>query len=296
VATTILTHRGIDVAPGSPPEQVRGEGTWESFRSQVLAGFGLEFDVRPMRDGKFAVCHDDTLGRLSGGVSMAPIASLDVEGLRAAPVRGGRLCELTELLELLTVDGAGLAALHVKHACQTDAVLDALTQNLRPALQALGERLLLFDLLPHSAARLRRTLPEARLGASVAHDFDVERFGTATGNTLLTLERFWGCRELYDWAWLDEWDRVDRAGGRKKFVTGDTIRRLRDGGFAVAAVSAELHAMSPGILTTEAHEDASSPAKLLTRWTDWVEAEIDAICTDHASWFRAQVASTGMPR
>nr|WP_321361915.1 glycerophosphodiester phosphodiesterase family protein [uncultured Hyphomonas sp.] len=52
-------HRGLWSANGPP------ENSLEAFRCARTAGLGIEFDVRPARDGTPVVFHDDTLDRMT---------------------------------------------------------------------------------------------------------------------------------------------------------------------------------------------------------------------------------------
>lgn len=52
-------HRGLWSADGPP------ENSLEAFRRARTAGLGIEFDVRPARDGTPMVFHDDTLDRMT---------------------------------------------------------------------------------------------------------------------------------------------------------------------------------------------------------------------------------------
>jgi hypothetical protein len=151
----------------------------------------------------------------------------------------------------------------------------------------LAGRLLVFDAAPPAAIRLKTALPNIDLAASVAHPFDVQRYSTVTGGTLLTVDDVIRQRELYSWVWLDEWDRLGPFGSNKSLVDESTVKHLREYGFKIAAVSPELHASSPGLLAREVHESGSSPSRLEACWQSWASLDLDALCTDHASWLRA---------
>jgi glycerophosphoryl diester phosphodiesterase len=280
----VLTHRGIDIPPSVSAAHITGESSWEAFSAQVRSGFGLEFDIQRMRDGGFAVSHDPHLGRISRGELNISLSKISRSELYTLKLPGGRLCDLDELLRLLVEHGKALSALHLKHHCQNDETLDLLVVRLRPFLDKLAGRLILFDVVPSVALRVKAALPNVDLAASVAHSFDIQRYGAATGETLLTVEEVMNQRELYSWAWLDEWDRIGPLGTRKSLVNTSTVERLRECGFKIAAVSPELHATSPALLGGEAHEDAANPERLVSLWRKWANLGLDALCTDHATW------------
>ncbi len=283
----ILTHRGIDIPLGDSATHVASESSWEAFSAQVKAGFGLEFDIQPMRDGGFAVSHDSHLGRISHGKLNISLSEIDRSELYSIRLPGGCLCDLDELLGLLVTHGKTLSALHLKHHCQNDAMLDLLVVSLNPFLDRLTGRLVIFDVAPSAAMRLKAALPNIALAASVAHPFDVQRYARVTGGTLLTVDDVIRQREIYSWTWLDEWDRVGPFGTSKSLVDESTVEHLREYGFKIAAVSPELHASSPAPLGGEVHEDGVSPDRLEARWRRWASFGLDALCTDHASWLRA---------
>ncbi|MDC0975653.1 hypothetical protein OAS23_01545, partial [Alphaproteobacteria bacterium] len=115
---SLVTHRGIDVPLGALVGQIIGESTWEAFFVQVNNGYGIEFDLQPMSDDGFAICHDQNLTRISGGLSSALVSELDKSKLNKITLEHGRLCELDELLNLLSKNSKTTSALHLKKACQ----------------------------------------------------------------------------------------------------------------------------------------------------------------------------------
>lgn len=281
---SILTHRGIDIPLGALAANITNESSWEAFSDQVRAGIGLEFDIQLLRDGGFAISHDSHLGRISRGELNISLSEISWNELYTMRLPGGRLCNLDEMLVLLVEHGQALSALHLKHHCQDDGAVDMLVAQLSPFLDKLAGRLIIFDVTPSVALRLKAALPNINIAASVAHSFDVQRYGAVTGGTLLTVDEVINQRELYSWVWLDEWDRVGPCGTRKSLVDASTVECLRGYDFKIAAVSPELHATSPALLGGEVHEDGVSPARLEARWKDWASLGLDALCTNHASW------------
>lgn len=288
----ILTHRGIDIPLGGSSADIVGESTWEAFSAQVRAGHGLEFDIQPLRGGGFAICHDLHLGRMTSGVLNISISDITRRELHSVRLTAGRLCELDELLVLLAEQGRTVSALHLKHHCQREEILDLLVDQLRPFIARLNGHLILFDVAPPAARHLKAALPDIDLAASVSHSFDSLRYGSLTGGTLLTVDDVIDLRKLYSWAWLDEWDLVGPGGTRKTLVDARTVEHLRECGFKIAAVSPELHATSPALLGSEVHEDGASQARLEDRWNEWASLDLDALCTDHASWLTNRMSQS----
>jgi glycerophosphoryl diester phosphodiesterase len=77
-----IAHRALhDKAKGRP------ENSLAAVRAAVEAGYGIEIDVQPSRDGVAMVFHDYDLERLTGRAGA--IATLNAEELRAIRLLGG---------------------------------------------------------------------------------------------------------------------------------------------------------------------------------------------------------------
>ena len=281
---SLVTHRGIDVPLGALVGQIIGESTWEAFFVQVNNGYGIEFDLQPMSDDGFAICHDQNLTRISGGLSSALVSELDKSKLNKITLEHGRLCELDELLNLLSKNSKTTSALHLKKACQNESLLDLLVDKLNQFPNLLDGRLILFDVIPIAARYLKKSIPNINIAASVSDIYDVQRYGALTGGTLMTIDEVIEQREVYNWVWLDEWDIRNPLGETKSLVTRKIIKLLRANGFKIAVVSPELHATSPALYGNGIHEIGANPEMLKSYWMDLADIDIDLLCTDHASW------------
>ncbi len=114
VRPLIIAHRG---ASAEAPEN-----TLAAFSRALAAGAdGVELDVQVTRDGVPVVCHDPTLGRLTGRPGV--IARLTRDELRAVRVRGEPLPTLAEVLALLA--GRAVAQIEVKHGVPVAPVVRA---------------------------------------------------------------------------------------------------------------------------------------------------------------------------
>lgn len=87
-------HRGLWSADGPP------ENSLEAFRRARTAGLGIEFDVRPARDGTPVVFHDDTLDRMTK--RSGPTEALNVKELGRLSLAGSSE-HLPTFLELLRI-------------------------------------------------------------------------------------------------------------------------------------------------------------------------------------------------
>jgi hypothetical protein len=253
--TNVLTHRGLDPSR----KGYFAESSLEAFEDQLARGYGLEFDLRP----DLTISHSKDL-------TLAP--------------EQGTLTTLPELLE--RIHTAGLrSALHLKSYVQDDpALLDTLLSH------DLSE-VIIFDVTIKTAQYLKSKNPALTLAPSVAHPYDIERYNSAVGGTLYTIDEVLAHRELFDWAWLDEWDRADKNGGSKTFYNADTFARLREAGLKIALVTPELHGTSPGLLGGEAHEDARDHEALMARIEEIIDLKPDLVCTDYPDEVRTLIGS-----
>lgn len=269
----IITHRGLE--DGGQGEF--GESTLEAFGKHLGAGFSLEFDPNFTKDG-IVVWHDKDLKRLTAGEDTRLLREVATEEVLTLPWQQGSLCTLTELLGLMVEADVKSHALHLKAEFQDECSIDRLMEVLCQ-FDELKEKLFIFDLKCDAAEYIRSLDPEWQLGASVAHDYDIMRYNSFVGGTLFEVNEAKSMRSLYDWVWLDEWDRLDVDGGRKVFYTKELVDGFKQQGFKVALVTPEIHGTSPGLLGGEAHEDACEE-RLYSRMKEFAHLNLDAICTD----------------
>ncbi len=77
-----IAHRALhNIKAGRP------ENSLAAVRAAVAAGYGIEIDVQPSRDGVAMVFHDYDLERLTG--RRGAISTFDSEALQAIPLLGG---------------------------------------------------------------------------------------------------------------------------------------------------------------------------------------------------------------
>lgn len=280
---SVLTHRGLD--PSTP--HYFTESSFEAFEDQLKRGFGLEFDVQFTKDERIILSHDQTLARISNGVDRRRIGELNLSELLSLTFNSCRLASLSELLACISLYGSmrdQWFAVHVKHWWQSEHYLDLLVGELS-AVDHL--RFFIFDVTPASADYLKRRDSRLQIAASVAHPFDIHRYNASVGGTLVDMDTVLASKQVFDWAWLDEWDRVGENGKKKSLYTKEVFDALRHAGMRIGVVSPELHATSPSLLGGERHEDAQNMQALKQRWTEIIALQPDGICTDHPDKVRA---------
>lgn len=276
----IITHRGLE--PDRPG--FFSESSLEAFADQLARGFGgIEFDPNFTNDGEIIVVHDAGLGRFTDGCDKRNFATeVTADEVRAFRLANGRIPFFDEVMELIRTSSSRINALHLKGRFQEERYLALLIGALREAPDLMA-RLIIFDVRPETARRLKRELPAVRLAPSVAHPYDIGRYGAVVDNTLLTIDEALALKKegVIAGVWLDEWDLADRDGGTKTLYSAETFGQLRAVGLEIYLVTPELHGTSPGLYGGESHPDASSKKRLYGRIKEIIRLGPDGICTDH---------------
>lgn len=280
----ILTHRGLEPSK----KAFFSESTKEAFQSQLARGFGLEFDPNYLGDGTVVVTHDVSLARITRGRDVRSLQDITWPEFQGVSMEHGSVVSLHQLLEMLLNAPGELHAIHLKGVYQTEPFLSRLVGVLN-SYPELMPRLLLFDVVPQTARWLRHRIPHVLLAPSVAHSFDVARYNSCVGGTLLTVEQTLHNRDLYDGVWLDEWDLQGPNGTFKQFYSPEVFGVFRREGLKIALVTPELHGTSPGLLGGESHPDATPVSRLMARVHAILELKPDAVCTDYPEEIREMV-------
>lgn len=87
-------HRGLWLNEGPPENSLAG------FRAAAKAGLGIEFDLRPARDGTAMIFHDSQLGRMTGQQGeFETLGAADLKGIGLA-ASAERIPTFEDLLNL----------------------------------------------------------------------------------------------------------------------------------------------------------------------------------------------------
>lgn len=282
----IFTHRGLE------PQKLDfyPESSFEAFQDQLKRGFGIEFDPNFARDG-IVVWHDATLERPTEGVDKR--AFRDVMVVELSKIRfwnvshsaKGRIPTFDEVMELIRNSNSRINALHFKGKFQTPEDTDMLIDHLQRYFDVLP-KILVFDVKPGTAITLLDAFPNLQLAPSVAHKYDVQRFGSIIADTLIETDEASqmvsdGVFGKNPWVWMDEWDLADANGGTKKLYTKEVFDKMRASGAKIALVTPELHGTSPGLYGGESHPDSKDKETLFRRIKEIISLEPDGICTDY---------------
>lgn len=273
----ILTHRGLEPSKSN----FYSESSFEAFEDHLRRGFGIEFDVNFTKDG-IIIFHDLSLKRLTNGRDKRSFDDLTTNEVTQIKLKNGRLCTLDELIKLIKNSQSIINALHLKGNFQEQKYLNRLIKVLTK-YSDVTDRILIFDVKPETAKYLKEKILNLHLAPSVSHPFDIERYNQVADGTLMALDEAIKYKKegLYDWVWLDEWDRIDKDGKDKTFYNQGTFEKIRNVGYKIALVTPELHGISPGLLGGEAHPDAMSKEKLFRRTKEIISLNPDLICTDY---------------
>lgn len=272
----IISHRGLKT---SNKGYYTGS-SFEAFEDQLASGFGLEFDLQYTKDGKIIVSHDSDLRRISEGADTRFIKDLALEEITSLVFNRSRLASLSSIISLIEKKAHRLSihAIHLKHSSQAKEILDTLLENLK---EIDTRRFIIFDVTLETAKYLKEKNENLNLAPSIAHPFDIERYNSAVGGTLMTVEKALSHSTLFSWVWLDEWDLADKNNGSKKLYTKELFDELRNHGLKIALVTPELHGTSPGLLGGESHPDAKTNDRLFDRIKEIINLNPDAVCTDY---------------
>lgn len=279
----ILTHRWIEPLNDNFSFL---ESSKDAFQNQLDRGFWLEFDVNFSKDNVCFVFHDNTLKRISNWQDMRHFSEIDREEIKRLPFGQWQFTTLEELI--LSINQARVqwefSALHIKHTFQKPIYIDIISETMNKVSSVLQDKLFIFDVTVESALYFKKKCKDILLFASVAHEYDRERYNKCVGNTLLSLETVLANKPLFNWVRLDERDRKDYQGS-KKLYTDNLFRLCKKNWLYTAVVSPELHNTSPWLLWWEAHEDCASNQSLKTRINEIISYEPDFICTDYPQYY-----------
>jgi len=280
----ILGHRGLEPSK----KKFFKESTFEAFRNQLQRGFGIEFDLNFTKDKKIVIFHDPNLERISQGKDKRIFSEMSLREIKNIKLDGEKICSFNELFDLIINNKSNFNALHLKGEFQETKYIDILVTYLEDYRKFLS-KLLIFDIKIETAKRLKKIFPEILLAPSVAHEYDIERYGKFVNDTLISISEAIKSKILFDWVWLDEWDCKDRDKKKKILYTKENFGILKEIGFKISLITPELHRTSPGLLGGESHEDSIKYSFLKRRIKEIVSLKPDAICTDYPDLVRLMI-------
>lgn len=271
----ILTHRGLNFSTDFPFL----ESSLESFEYHLEKGFGIEFDLQITKDDHVVVSHDSNLIRISEGKDKRNISDLNLTEILSLNFNEHTICTLEQVINAINKmqKPRVLSAIHFKHGVQNRKNIDLIYESIK---KLDTEKYIIFDATLETARYLKNKDKAIQLAPSISHPYDISRYGTCVGNTLMSIEVVADNLDLFNWAWLDEWDTKDEIGS-KRLYTQETFKQLKSLGLNIALVTPELHSQSPGLLGSEKHSDAENIDVLFDRIKQILSLKPDMICTDY---------------
>ncbi len=272
----IITHRGLDPSKGN----YFIESSLEAFTDQLSRGYGLEFDLQITKDNKVIILHDSTLKHISEGKDERTIRDIDLDELLAMEFSGNHLISFDKILDLVQEKQSleALSAIHLKYTLQNKNDLDTILSYLKNTDTG---KFIIFDVKIDTAKYLKEHNSKLALAPSVSLPYDIKRYNTIAGGTLLSVEETLENKNLFSAVWLDEWDLTDENNKLKKLYTAEIFKIFHDSELKIGLVTPELHNTSPNLLGGEKHPDAKTFESLTIRLKEIIALNPDMVCTDH---------------
>ncbi len=275
----ILTHRWLE-----PLNKEFGytESSKEAFENQLQRWFWLEFDINFTWDGFAFVFHDADLSRISWWEDKRSFQDLRKEDINSYALWGNNhfigFEELISCIDKLRKSWE-YSALHLKSKYQEEKYIDAMLRILEN-FPWIEEKIFIFDTKIETAKYIKSKNGKIKLFPSVAHEHDITRYNSCTWWTLLSTSKVLGNKHLFDWVWLDEWDRTD-IDWEKKFYNSRVFDIFRKEKLLIWLVTPELHAKSPWLLGWESHQDCKDIDRIKLRIKEIIDLQPDFICSDY---------------
>ncbi|WP_397542759.1 glycerophosphodiester phosphodiesterase family protein [Roseovarius salis] len=148
-----IAHRALHDAADGRPENSRA-----AIRAAVAAGYGIEIDLQPSRDGRAMVFHDPDLGRLTS--EKGPVRARDAAELAAIRLSGSdeTVPALSDVLALVSGRVPLLVELKDQHGRlgETDGTLERAAAD---DIAAYDGPLALMSFNPHMVRRMATLAP-----------------------------------------------------------------------------------------------------------------------------------------
>lgn len=153
-----LAHRALHDAAQGRPENSRA-----AVRAAIAAGYGIEIDLQPSRDGRAMVFHDCDLGRLTG--ETGPVRQRDAQDLATIALSGGTegIPDLPEILALVAGRVPLLIELKDQHG-QMGPTDDALERATAAALARYDGPVAVMSFNPGMVALMAGLAPQVPRG------------------------------------------------------------------------------------------------------------------------------------
>ncbi len=262
------------------------ESSKEAFEDQLKRWFWLEFDINFSKDMVPFIFHDSSLSRITNGIDTRNFNKLSIDEILNYNLNGNSFISFDELLKLISKYRKNweYSALHLKSKFQEKIYIDIII-NILEKYENIENKIFIFDIKIEFAKYIKYINKNILLFASLSHEYDIERFNLSTWNTLLSIKDFLNNLSIYDWAWLDEWDRKDKIW-EKSLYNKDIFNIIKNKNKLIWIVTPELHSKSPWLLWWEAHDDCININILKSRFKEIIKLNPDFICSDYLEFIK----------
>lgn len=274
----ILSHRGFKL----PNKTI--ESSLQSIRHHLKNKNGVEIDINFSKDKKIFFFHDSNLKRITNNKDVRYFKDIKLVNILDLKINNNTFCTWEQLIKLIEKYNPKLIALHFKGELQSEKNIKKLIKNIQNNPKII-QKILIFDLKIKTAKTIKKEIPTINLALSIAHPFDIKRFNTYTKKTLYPISTAIKNKNIFNWVWLDEWDRSNENNTKKSLYNKKIFKLLKKNSIKIALVTPELHSTSPGLYANEKHQDNSTPKKYKKRLEEIIKLKPDAICTDNTNLF-----------
>lgn len=275
----IITHRGLEPLN---KEFNFIESSKEAFENQLKRWYSLEFDANFCWDWFWFVFHDSNLSRITNNIDTRDFSELTKKDITNYTLPNNNhfiwIIELFELIDKYRISWE-YSALHLKSKYQKQEYINKIL-NIFKIFPWIEEKIFIFDLTISTAEYIKSKNKNIKIFASISHEYDIERYNEYTWWTLLSISDFLNNKNLFEWVWLDEWDRTDK-NWTKSLYSKEIFNIFRNEWKLIWLVTPELHSKSPWLLGWESHQDCRDIEVLKKRFKEILKLNPDFICSDY---------------
>ena len=262
------------------------ESSKEAFINHLERWYWLEFDINFSKDMVPFIFHDWCLERITNWKDKRNFDEINIEEILSYNLNWNSFISFEELVKNISKYRKDweYSALHLKSKFQEEKYIDVMLDILNK-YENIESKIFIFDVKIETAQYLKSKNKNIKLFPSISHKYDIERYNSCTGNTLYSIEDFLDNLDIFDWVWLDEWDRKD-IGWEKTLYNKEVFNIIKKENKLIGLVTPELHAKSPWLLWWEAHEDCKNLNILKSRFKEIVDLNPDFICSDYLEFIK----------
>lgn len=262
------------------------ESSKEAFINHLERWYWLEFDINFSADMIPFVFHDWSLSRITNWKDLRNFNELCIDEILNYNLNWNKFISFEELVKNILEYRKNwkYSALHLKAKFQEKKYIDIIL-NILDKFENIENKIFIFDINIETAKYIKSINKSIKLFPSVAHEFDIFRYNKSTWWTLLWINNILKNKDLFDWVWLDEWDKKNEKW-LKTFYNKEVFDIFRESWFLIWLVTPELHNKSPWLLWWESHEDCENLDTLQSRFKEIIKLKPDFICSDYLEFIK----------